>query len=372
MRDDAEEIKKRLNERLEQVVKRFWPGAVYRGKRAYCVPGQKKGDLGSFVVHLQQDGKNPRGKWYRNSAGIGGDVLNLYAYGFTGQNHATAEVFQSAREYVGLDDARPETPEQWKRRQEAEAAAAEQRALAEQAERERQQVRTRTAGQIWLDSAPIAGTLAEAYLINRGISVPPGGWSEVLRFHGGLTYDLDERLIFPCFVCRVDDVTGDLTAIWRIYLDPKKPAKAPVANAKLGYGPAAGGAIRIGGIAAHIGVCEGVETGLGISALIKYRYPVWPCMSTAVSGFEPPIEVERITGYPDGDKPWKSQGDDIVLTEPAGRAAMRRLGERMVSIGVKFDAAPEPKIRTDYLDIWQARRRAEASAWSGSSKGPAG
>lgn len=362
-RDDTEELRKRLDDRLEHVVKRFWPGHVVRGKVAYCAPTGKASDLGSFQVYLARVGKTPRGKWFRNSAGIGGDVFNLYAYGLTGQTHATAEVFQDAREFVGLDVAREETPEQRKRREDLDAEAAAKRAADDRRAAEHAAKRTRTAGEIWMESVPLAGSHAEAYLLARGLVAPPEGWGDSLRFNPAVTYELDPMLAFPTLVCRVDDVSGDLTAVWNIHLDRKKAAKAPVEKAKIGVGVAVGGAVRLGGIAAHVGIGEGVESCIGARGLIKYRYPVWAGLSTAgLAGFEPPIEVEHVTAWPDGDKPWRKEGGDIVLAEPAGRAAVRKLRERMTTIDMLFDTQPEPRMRTDYLDIWVARQRAEARA----------
>jgi hypothetical protein len=362
-RDDAEEIKRRLNERLEQLVDYFWPGNVKRGRQAYCAPTGRKDDLGSFVVYLGQVGKYPRGSWVRSSASIGGDELNLFAYGHTGNHRAGAEVFRAAREWVGLDDSRPETDEERQERRRREEVAAKRRAEDERRAQQREAARTRSAAEIWAESVPISGTHAEAYLLARGIPVPPRGWDDCLRFNPRVLYDLDEQFSFPTLVCRVDDVFGDFSAIWKVHLDPKKPAKAPVSKAKIGAGVAAGGAVRLGGIAEHIGIGEGVETSLAARALIKYRYPVWAGLSTSgVAGFEPPMEVDWITAFPDGDKPWKNDNGEIVLAEPAGRAAVRKLGERMARIEKRFDKQPEPPMRKDFLDLWNARRRAEASA----------
>ncbi len=108
---------------------------------------------------------------------------------------------------------------------------------------------------------------------------------------------------------------------------------------------------------------EGVETVLGAGALIKHRYPVWSMVSTSgLIGFEVPMEVDWITGFPDGDKPWKKTnvGDDIVVAEPAGRVAMRRLAERVRALDKRFDTQPEPKMKQDYWNIWDAVRRLEA------------
>ncbi|WP_130576999.1 hypothetical protein [Bradyrhizobium sp. Leo170] len=367
-RYDTAEIKKRLNEQLERVLDHFWKGYVKRGKIAYCAPTGRKDDLGSFQVYLARVGKYERGAWVRSSASIGGDEINLFAYGLTGNHRATSEdVFDRAREFVGLESGRQETPEERRQRERREADAAEKRAADDRRAVEQERARVLTAGGIWTECVSIEGTLAEAYLVDaRGIPVPSGGWYDALRYHPRLLLYPGEspsqsNQAFPCLVCRVDDVFGDLTALWRIYLDPKKPAKAPIREPKMGFGPAAGGAIRLGGVAEHIGAAEGAESALGANALIKYRYPVWSMMSTSgLIGFEVPMEVEWISGFPDGDKPWKKEGNDIVLAEPAGRAAMRRLGERVRALDKRFDTQPEPRMKSDYNDIWQARRRLEA------------
>lgn len=362
-RDDADEIKARLNDRLEQVLDKFWSGWKKRGKIAYCAPGAK-GDLGSFQVYLGKvNQKYVRGVWVRSSAGIGGDELNLFAYGLTGNHRATREVFDRAREFVGLDNSRPETPEEARRREELAADRAAKREDDERRAQEHEAERQRNAGLLWAEAVPIAGTHAEAYLLDRGIPVPPGGWDNCLGFHPRVIYDLDTSLSFPTLVCRVDDAFEDITAVWKIHLDPNRPSKAPVANAKIGAGVAAGGAVRIGGAASHIGMAEGVETALAARALLKYRYPVWAGLSTSgVGGFEVPLGVEHITSFPDGDRPWRKHEGDLVLAEPPGRAAVRKLGERMSAIGIRHDSQPEPRIRTDYLDIWNARKRLEERA----------
>ncbi|WBU27551.1 hypothetical protein OOZ54_12685 [Rhodopseudomonas palustris] len=362
--DDAEEVKALLNRDLERVLDAFWPAWVKRGRLAYCAPASKH-DRGSFMVYLAPSPKYPRGAWARSSQGIGGDELNLFAYGFSKENshRADAEVFRAAREFVGMVERRQETPEEradrerWLDQQKQQRAEAERRAI------EEERKRLAIAGVVWQESIPIRGTQAEAYFIERGVPEPPGGWWDVVRYHPRLCYDLDPRLWFGAVVARVDDVVGDLTAVWRIFLDPKKPTKAPVENAKLGLGPAGGGAVRLGGLADHIGVCEGLETAGGAGALIRYRYPVWPCLSTSgLIGFEPPMGVNHITTFPDGDKPWRKQQDDLLIAEPAGRAAARKLRERVQAIGLRADTQPEPKMHQDYLDIWNARRRMEEGA----------
>jgi hypothetical protein len=360
-KDDAAEIKRLLNQNLEGVVAKFWPGALTRGRVAYCAPAGPK-DLGSFVVYLGSVGKYHRGEWQRSSKGIGGDELNLFAYGDSGErsHKATKDTFDAARRYLNMDTSRPETDAERERRAADQADFAAKREANERRAREREKARTRSAAEIWAESAPIAGTHAEAYLLARGIPVPPAGWPDVLRFHQRLSYDLDDALAFPCLVCRVDDCFGDITAVWRIFLDATKPAKAPVAKSKLGLGVAAGGAVRLGEVTDRVGIAEGVESALGAMALIKYRFPVFAGLSTSgVSGFEVPLGVNAIKIFPDGDKPWRKVGDDIVLAEPAGRAAARRLKMRLDAIGISALIEREPPMGKDYLDLFCARQAAQ-------------
>lgn len=370
-RDDAAEIKARLNDGLEGLLSHFWSGYVTRGKMAYCAPKNRE-DPGSFVVYLGRVGKYDRGAWVRSSAGIGGDELNLFAYGLTGQHKATAEVFERAREYVGLADAREESAEDIERRERMRKAAELKRQR--QAERDARAAlrKAATVADICGECTAIDGTAAEKYLMNRGIPKPPEGWPDCIMFHPGLEWDLgavyeDGRKtkdgpVFPALVARVVNVPGETIAIWRIYLtvDGKK---APVANPKLGLGPAAGGAVRIGGTGPVVGAAEGLESSLGAWSLVRYRHPVWACLSTSgMMNVEFPLEVETVPIFLDGDQPWKNDNGELVPDVPAGRRAARRLKERCDEAGITAQMQPEPKMKCDYLDVWnewQAREGVE-------------
>jgi putative DNA primase/helicase len=210
---------------------------------------------------------------------------------------------------------------------------------------------------IWRDSAPINGTLAETYLKSRGI---PAFATDVLRFHPSLEYQKSGKS-YPVLVCRVDDVDGALCAIWRIYLRGDG-RKADVANPKLGLGPAGGGAVRIGGVGAKIGLAEGVETALGAWHLIGRQYPVWSCLSTAgLVGIELPLDVEHVVIFPDGDRPVRKQGDEFVPAVPAGRKAAEALRDDLIAKGLTVTLAAEPNAGRDYLDLWQIAAREVAA-----------
>lgn len=209
------------------------------------------------------------------------------------------------------------------------------------------------AAAIWGETEPLKGTLGEEYLSGRGVA--ESHQHDALRYHHSLPYPGATRM--PALVCRVDDVAGSLSAIWRIYLD-REGSKADVENAKLGLGPAGGGAVRIGGIGPKIGIAEGVETALGAWHLAGKAFPVWAALSTSgMIGIELPLIVERVVIFPDGDTPLRRHGDGYEAAEPAGRKAALSLKERLTKEGIACSIAPEPAPGSDYLDLWLQHAR---------------
>jgi len=362
LRDDIEEIKRGLTDNLERVLSQFWPGWIKRGSAAHPVPGKARGDFGSFVVYLGPYLKYTRGQWFRSSQGIGGDILNLFAYGDNGSHIASAETFRRAREFLGMAEERPETDEEHAKRIQRENEAAKKRRDDERRQAAIEAAKLKTAEDVWKECIPITGTHSERYLLERLGIEPKGGWPDVLRHHHGLPYppldgEIDRNLVFQTLVCRVSDVSDEFTAIWRIFLHPTKPEKAPVPNAKLGLGPAGGGAVRIGGSGPVIGVAEGVESALGAWLYIGQKYPVWSALSTSgMAGLQTPMEVEKVNIFPDGDKRFrKARGrsqERYEVAEPAGRVAAKALFESVKPMGI---IQPEPKVGQDYCDMWRKK-----------------
>lgn len=257
----------------------------------------------------------------------GGDVIALARHldgtDFIAACEALTGEPPPGRRRDGHDNHPPDRAAQERRRAEAMAKAEHQA----ETEAERAEQRRQTAGRIWYGAKPIAGTLAEAYLVKRGIPAPPQGWPDCLRFHPSITHDLDrERPAGPALIARVDGPQGRPCGVWRIYLAPE--ATKIAGNAKLGLGAVAGGAVRLGGAGEHIGGAEGIETALAAWTLERYRLPVWAMLSTSgISGFVPPEGLKRFTGFPDGDIPKRKKDDS--LSPPRGMAAMRKLIARL-------------------------------------------
>jgi hypothetical protein len=224
-----------------------------------------------------------------------------------------------------------------------------------------------TAAEIWAGCKPIAGTLAEIYLRARGIAVPPMGWPDCLGFAKSLLYDIDPSLgNHPCLVARVDDVGEAITAIWRIYLSADGKTKSKLLpNAKLGLGPAGGGAVRIGGSGTKIGAAEGIETAISAWQIENYRFPVWATLSTSgMMGLDLPLEVERLSIYADADLPRRNKDGEMETdwTPPGLRAALR-LRDKVKAFGVKAVIQELPFVPgRDFADVLKSCVAAENAA----------
>lgn len=325
-----------------------------RGGREHSGPCPLCGGTDRFSINTQKAMFNCRGA-------TGGDVIAMVMH------LEGLEFMQAVEEINGepspgrrAQEISQEEIERRKRWRERANAERERRRNEQEASQKDNQ---RRAGVIWRESGPITGTLAETYLRNRGILRPNTGWPDVFRFHKRLHYPTSGD--YPALICRVDNAAGIGVGIWRIYLSPDG-GKAPVTKAKLGLGPVAGGAVRIGGIAPHIGLAEGIESALGAWRLIGMRYPVWAGLSTSgVSGFQVPDGVDVVTSYPDGDKPIRRRGDGYIPSIPAGRSAVLKLAERLKDTRVAHTVAPEPPAGLDYLDLFNQAAEADAGHVAG-------
>lgn len=317
-------------------------GAVLkRAGREWIGPCPHCGGRDRFSVNQQ------RHKWFCRGHGGGHGAISMTMH-LAGLSFLGACESLTGEPSPSGAKAKPLSEEEKAARNRARLEA-EARQRAREAEEQAYQDDTREAAQaIWDASQPIVDTVAETYLRSRGLGMDeyPG----VLRFHPALPYP-GKTMRYPVLVARVDDVTGNLTAIWRIFLR-EDGRKADVENPKLGLGPSAGGAVRLFGIASHVGIAEGVETALAARLLTGGKIPVWSGLSTAVSNVEIPLGVSRVTIFPDGDRPIKRHEGDFIPAVPPGRKAARTLFARLTEEGVRAAVAAEPPPGRDYNDLW--------------------
>ena len=156
--------------------------------------------------------------------------------------------------------------------------------------------RSREALAIWNKAIPAAETLAQAYLMGRGINppIPPD-----IRFHW---LHCDNLGALPCMVAAVRDVAGEILGVQRIWLAADGIGKADVIKPKRSLGRVKGGAIRLGNLenSGVVTVCEGPEDGLSLLEMLGG--PVWVAAgATFLPHMQFPAEVRSVVIGADND-----------------------------------------------------------------------
>lgn len=372
MQDDSDEIARRLDQDLEAVLSKYYPGWIshkVKGQEVALLTPKKAGKrmTSSFSMNLSGD---RRGQWYRFSQAVGGGTLGLIYYAETGRVPSSksdwAEAFRFAKDFLGMEQRQQISEEE--RRQRDERREKDQKDREERnrkTEEERlaaEAKKTMTAVEIWNSAQPLAGSHAEAYLVGRGIT-PVSEWpwdpKEFLRFHPSINHELEwQSGRWPALIGLVVDAFGNPTSLWQVYLDRKEAKKAPLDLPKLGRGPTNGGAIRIGGEGGRIGVAEGMETAIATWDLEMFRKPVWSLMSTSgMVGFEVPLFVDHVSIYKDGDKAQINKHNGAIM-DPPGDHAANTLHERLQATGIGSNIN-EMALLGDGLDLKQVLNRYE-------------
>jgi len=130
-----------------------------------------------------------------------------------------------------------------------------------------------SARRLFAMSQPISGTIAEAYLRNRGITALHD--AAALRFHPRCYYRPDADAlteIWPALIAAVTDLAGNITGAHRTWLDPTGEDKAPVDTPRRAMGYLLGHGVRFGVVTDVMAAGEGIETMLSVrSALPDLR-----------------------------------------------------------------------------------------------------
>ena len=286
---NAARVAAALAERAEEVCRRYLPHGRRSGR--YWVAGDIRGARGrSLFVRLAPPGTP--GKWTDAAEGTHGDLLDLVriASGAGSLGAALAE----ARAFLSLPPMpAPTGPDIYDR--------------------------TEAARRLWRRCRAIGGTHAEAYLRARAIHrcrFP------ALRFHPALLHR-DEGGVrrLPALVAAVTGGHGTLTGVHRTWLDPQRPAKAPVARPRKALGRVHGLAVRFGAPAAGtLLVGEGIETVLSVVTALPDTVAAAALSAGSLGAFAPPPGLARLIVARDND--------------PEGERAAERLARRCACAGV--------------------------------------
>ena len=198
---------------------------------------------------------------------------------------------------------------------------------------------------LFAQGQPIAGTLAETYLASRGLCPTT---SEELCFHPQLKHKRSGKC-WPALIARITNgVDGTPQAIHRTFLSRDGLGKAPIKPQRMMLGPVSGGCVRLGPVAEHILLGEGIETCL--SAMQAIGLPAWAALTTSgFKGLDLPPDVLAVTILCDGDD--------------AGRKAARSAATRWAREGRQVRIAHPPEGQ-DFNDIL---RSGAAPSWENAS-----
>ncbi len=209
--------------------------------------------------------------------------------------------------------------------------------------------------QIWSGCRDIQDTLAEQYLVKRGI--PVAAISRRLRFHPELAYfeSIDGRWrhtgSFPAMVAAIQLPDDRGVCLHRTYLCAQG-TKANVASPKkmtMRSALSRGGAIRLFAPREVLAVAEGIETALAVRAATGLA--VWAAVSaTLMESLEAPAGVREVHIFADKDE----SGRGLKAAEVLARR-LRRAG---LEVQIHLPAGRIPHIRgdgrkgIDWLDVY--------------------
>ena len=257
---DASELARRLARDAEAVCRHYLSNGRRQGR--YWMVGDVRNTPGrSMYVRLSgpEAGPGAAGRWSDAASAEHGDLLDVIreSCGLT----EFREVAEEARRFLSLPRAEPPVAPR----------APAPRGLAEAARR------------LWAIARPIAGTLAEAYLRNRGILHLTS--CEALRFHPRCWYRPDGHApteTWPAMIAAVTDPSGAITGVHRTWIAPDGLGKAPIDTPRRAMGDLLGHAVRFGAAGNVLAAGEGIETMLSLRCAL----PAMPMAAAALG--EPP------------------------------------------------------------------------------------
>jgi len=163
-------------------------------------------------------------------------------------------------------------------------------------------------------SQPIKGTLAEKYLLQRGLTNL--SQTQSLRFLDPCYYiqENGKRLVLPAMIAAVTDVQGSITGVQRTWLSEDGYKNARLLHNVKALGQIHGYAVRFGQAKEQFLVGEGVKTVLSLGLALPWL-PMAACLSANhLASLELPATLRHLLIAQDNDPPGR---------QAAARLAMR-------------------------------------------------
>lgn len=164
---------------------------------------------------------------------------------------------------------------------------------------------------LWREARPIGGTIAERYLVGRGILLPAEVLSgHALRFHPACPFRLDsgETVRLPAMLGVMTGIeTGDFQGIHRTALQADGSGKAQVRgldDARKMLGSSKGACVRLSTddrVTNGLAIAEGIETALAVIGNFGVS-PVWATLSAGTMARFPVLSgIECLSIFADND-----------------------------------------------------------------------
>ncbi|MYF86426.1 MAG: DNA primase [Rhodospirillaceae bacterium] len=312
-----------LAARAEEVCRHYLPNGRRQGR--YWICGDLDGARGrSLFVRLR--GPGTPGKFNDMATGEHGDLLDLVRH----RSHAPTlrAALAEARSFLAL----PVSP-----------AASDRMAVTTADE---PYDATEAARRLWRRCRAIAGSHAERYLHARGLARCRFA---ALRYHPELRYREGSSVRrLPALVAAVTGDDGAITGVQRTWLDPRRPAKAGVANPRKALGRVYGLAVRFGVPAddAALVVGEGIETVLSLVTAVPEITAAAALSAGSLGAFAPPPGIARLVIARDNDE------DGALAAERLARRCARAGVAAMIVVPAGND------FNDDLVDLGTAALRA--------------
>src|SRR5262245_34892450 len=168
-----------------------------------------------------------------------------------------------------------------------------------------------SARRLFAMSQRISGTIAEAYLRNRGISALHD--VATLRFHPRCYYRPDADApteVWPALIAAVTNLAGSITGAHRTWLDPTGEDKAPIDTPRRAMGRLLGHGVRFGVVTDVMAAGEGIETMLSVRSALPDLSMVAALSANHLAALLFRVTLRRLYVVRDDDTP----GDFAVAT----------------------------------------------------------
>lgn len=298
---DASDLAHCLGRQAEAVCRHYLSAGRREGN--YWQVGDVRNTPGrSMFVRLKDSPKGPAGKWTDAASAEHGDLLDVIRESLGLIDFK--DVAEEARAFLSLPRPEPE-PTATKRKTSPASSGS-----------------TEAARRLFAMSQPIAGTLVETYLRNRGITALHGTGN--LRFHPRCYYRPDEHSpteVWPALIAAVTDLDGQITGAHRTWLAPDGSDKAPIETQRKAMGDLLRHAVRFGNLSDVMAAGEGIETVLSLRQGLPDMAMAAALSAAHLAAIAFPATLRRLYIVRDND--------------PAGDGARDSLVERASAAGIE-------------------------------------